>query len=70
MPSPVATPDLIAFEQFFLKDLRPSEKLIEIVGMNLASLLFADRDLFGDFAAHRCDFAFEVPQARLPACTD
>ena len=55
--------DLIALEQFVLENFRPAEKLIQIVGVNLADLLFAGRDLLGDLAADRCDLAFEIPQS-------
>ena len=54
---------LIALQQFFLEDLGPAEELIEIVGMDLANLFLADRDLPGNLAADGCDFAFEVPQS-------
>src|SRR5437868_1546351 len=57
--------DLIALEQLFLEDFWPAEKLIEVVGMDFADLLFANRHLLRNLAANRGDFALEVSQARF-----
>ena len=55
--------DLIAFEQLILEDFRPAEKLIQVVGMDLADLLFSGSDLTRNLAADRGDLAFEISQS-------
>ncbi len=55
--------DLIALEQFVLEDFRPAEKLIQIVGVDLADLLFSGGDLPRNLAADGGDLPLEVSQS-------
>src|SRR5437762_1802947 len=55
--------DLIPLQQLFLNNLRTSEELIDVVGMNLADLLFTSRNLFRGFAANGGNLSLEISKA-------